>query len=140
MAERDTSFAAGAAELDRITLTGLTAYAYHGVEEFEKEEGQVFSIDVSYWLDTRQAGITDNLQHTINYAEVAETVHHLLTGCRFDLVETLAHHIAHQLLHDHPLMRQVEVCVHKPSAPIPVTCGDVAVTIRRTRLDLERPA
>ena len=64
-----------------------------------------------------------------------------MTGPSRDLVETLAQQIAHRLLHDYPLMQQVEVTVHKPEAPILVPFQDVTVTIRRTRADLnqERP-
>ncbi|WP_424271935.1 dihydroneopterin aldolase, partial [Enterococcus faecalis] len=37
--------------LDRVELTGISAHAYHGVEDFEKKDGQPFSVDVSFWLD-----------------------------------------------------------------------------------------
>lgn len=141
MAEIGSSFSETAAVLDCISLTGLSAHGYHGVEDFEKKAGQLFSVDVSFWLNTRQAGATDDLTHTINYAEVAAAVHQEVTGPSRDLVETLAQQIAHRLLHDYPLMQQVEVTVHKPEAPIPVPFQDVTVTIRRTRADLnqERP-
>lgn len=136
MAEIGSSFTESAAVLDRITLTGLSAHGYHGVEDVEKKAGQLFSVDVSFWLNTRQAGITDDLTHTINYADVAAAVHQEVTGPSCDLVETLAHQIAHRLLRDYPLIQQVEVTVHKPEAPIPVPFQDVAVTIHRTRADL----
>ena len=141
MAGIGSSFSETAEVLDCISLTGLSAHGYHGVEDFEKKAGQLFSVDVSFWLNTRQAGATDNLTHTINYAEVAAAVHQEVTGPSRDLVETLAQQIAHRLLHDYPLMQQVEVTVHKPEAPIPVHFQDVTVTIRRTRADLnqERP-
>lgn len=141
MAEIGSSFSETAAVLDCISLTGLSAHGYHGVEDFEKKAGQLFSVDVSFWLNTRQAGATDDLIHTINYAEVAAAVHQEVTGPSRDLVETLAQQIANRLLHDYPLMQQVEVTVHKPEAPILVPFQDVTVTIRRTRADLnqERP-
>ena len=122
--------------LDRVDLTGISAHAYHGVEDFEKKDGQPFSVDVSFWLDTRQAGSIDDLCHTVNYAEVADIAYRVLTGPSLNLVETLAHRIALRILQKYPPTQRVDVCVHKPSAPIEVPFGDVAVTVSRTRDDL----
>ena len=44
---------------DRIELTGLECFGYHGVFEEEKKTGQPFIVDVTCWLDT--AGIEDDL-------------------------------------------------------------------------------
>lgn len=122
--------------LDCITITGIAAHAYHGVEDFEKKDGQPFSIDVRFWLDTRSAGDADDLHGTINYAEVSRQVYNQLTGRPVDLLETVAHRLALDLLATHSLMQEVEVTVHKPQAPIPVPFTDVTVTVHRTRLDL----
>lgn len=122
--------------LDCIQITGIAAHAYHGVEEFEKKDGQAFSIDLRLWLDTRAAGASDDLRHTINYAEVARQAYNFLTGRPVDLLETVAHRVALELLETHPLMQEVEVTVHKPQAPIPVPFDDVSVSVHRTREDL----
>lgn len=122
--------------LDCIQITGIAAHAYHGVEDFEKKDGQAFSIDLRCWLDTREAGASDDLRHTINYAEISRQAYNFLTGRSVDLLETVAHRIALELLEIHTLMQEVEVTVHKPHAPIPVPFHDVAVTVRRTREDL----
>lgn len=122
--------------LDCIQITGIAAHAYHGVEEFEKKDGQAFSIDLRFWLNTRTAGTNDDLNHTINYAEVARQAYNMLTGRPVDLLETVAHQVALELLKTHPLMQEIEVAVHKPQAPIPVPFDDVVVTVHRNRADL----
>jgi len=49
-----------------------------------------------------------------------------------NLIEGLAQRIADVVLDTGPV-NWVEVTVHKPEAPIPVTFADVAVTIERSR-------
>ena len=55
-------------ELDRITLTGLTAYGYHGVLHREKREGQRFVTDVVMHVDAASPAESDDLALTVNYA------------------------------------------------------------------------
>ena len=117
---------------DRIVLTGLRAVGYHGVFEHERRDGQEFVVDVVLHVDTHVAAETDDLVHTINYADVAEKVHALITGDPADLIETLAAHIAAACLAD-PRVGQVEVTVHKPSAPVSVAFADISVSIVRSQ-------
>lgn len=117
---------------DRITLTGLAAVGYHGVFDHERRDGQQFIVDVVVELDIRAAATSDDLAHTVNYADVAARVEDHITGEPVNLIETLAERIAQDVLGMY-LVTAVEVTVHKPSAPIPSTFSDVAVTIRRSR-------
>ncbi|HTI19761.1 MAG TPA: dihydroneopterin aldolase [Kutzneria sp.] len=117
---------------DRITLTGLRVFGYHGVFEHEKRDGQDFLIDVTVWLDLTAAAATDDLTQTVHYGELAERVAAIVAGDPRDLIETVAGDIADEVLTDERV-REVEVTVHKPSAPIPLSFQDVAVTVRRTR-------
>lgn len=114
---------------DHITLTGLRARGRHGVLAEEKVLGQEFVVDLVLEIDLAQAAATDDLATTVSYAEVAETVHALVGGEPWDLIEALAGQIGHRLLDDHLRLTSVEVTVHKPSAPIPVPFGDVSVTV-----------
>jgi dihydroneopterin aldolase len=115
---------------DRITLTGLRASAFHGVLEHERRTGQVFIIDVTIWLDLEAAAAGDDLDLTVHYGELAEEVVAAVETEPVDLIETVAERVAGVAL-AHPPVRQVEVTVHKPSAPITVPFSDVAVTIVR---------
>jgi dihydroneopterin aldolase len=116
---------------DRITLTGLELFGYHGVFPDEKREGQRFVVDVTIWLDVTAAAASDDLNGTVNYAELAELASEVVTGPARDLIETVAAEIADEVMRRYPV-HAVEVTVHKPSAPIPLTFADVSVTIRRS--------
>jgi dihydroneopterin aldolase len=117
---------------DRITITGLSAHAYHGVYDWEKQRGQTFVIDAVLELDTAPAAAGDDLARTVNYAELAQRLHAVLSGEPVDLLETLAQRLADVCLAD-PLVDAVEITVHKPDADLGVPFADVTVAIRRTR-------
>ena len=118
---------------DRISLTGLEAHANHGVYAVERERGQLFRVDAVLELDTAPAAADDDLARTVNYAELAQGLHAVLTGEPVDLLETLAQRLADVCLAS-PLVDAVEITVHKPDADLGVPFDDVTVAIRRHRV------
>ena len=119
-------------ELDRIQVTGLRAYGYHGVFPEERRDGQEFRADVVLWVDTRPAAASDDVLDTVHYGEVSEAVVAVLGGEPVNLVERLAERIADAVLAFAGVQR-VTVTVHKPDAPITVPFDDVTITITRER-------
>lgn len=117
---------------DRIELRGLTVRGNHGVFDFEKRDGQDFVVDITVWMDLRPAAETDDLTRTLHYGELAEHAAAVVAGPSRDLIETVSAEIADAIMADERL-HAVEVVVHKPSAPIPLTFDDVAVVARRSR-------
>ncbi|KAA9130395.1 dihydroneopterin aldolase [Microbacterium caowuchunii] len=117
---------------DRITITGLRGFGFHGVYPEEKREGQEFVVDVTMTLDLRPAAASDDVADTVHYGEVADDVVAEIEQRPVDLIETLAARIADVVL-ARPLVGAVAVTVHKPSAPITVPFTDVSVTVERTR-------
>lgn len=117
---------------DRITLTGVRAFGYHGVYPDEKREGQEFVVDAALSLSLRRAAETDDVVDTVHYGELAERLVAVVEGEPVDLIETLAQRLADAALDD-ARVDAVTITVHKPQAPITVPFGDVAVTITRGR-------
>ena len=115
---------------DRICLRGLRVHGFHGVLAEERREGQDFVVDVVLHLDLSAAGDTDDLAQTVHYGELAEQLAAVVAGEPVDLIETLATRLAAACL-EHAGVRQVEVTVHKPQAPISVAFEDVCVTLVR---------
>lgn len=115
---------------DRIILRGIRAIGYHGVYDDERTTGQPFEVDVVLTLDLAPAAASDDVSDTVHYGELARGVADAIEGDPVDLLESLAQRIADVAL-AHPLVRQVEVTVHKPEAPVGVQLTDVAVTITR---------
>ncbi len=126
-------FGADGGLLDQIRLNGLRAKGFHGVFEHERREGQEFVVDVVLHLDTRTAAARDDLAATVDYGGLAIGLADVVRGEPVDLIERLAWMLAERCLED-PRVQVADVTVHKPSAPIPEQFGDVAVTIRRSRV------
>jgi dihydroneopterin aldolase len=118
--------------LDRILVTGLRAYGYHGVLAHERRDGQEFGVDLVLHIDTRPAAANDDLAATIDYGALATRIADDVRGEPVDLLETLAARIAATCLQDERV-RAVDVTVHKPSAPVRETVADIAVSIHRRR-------
>lgn len=118
---------------DEIRLTGVRATGHHGVFEDERRDGQEFVVDVVVRLPLTSAATTDDLTQTVHYGELAEQIVAAVERDPVDLLEALAERIARLVL-ERPIVEEVEVTVHKPSAPIAVPFGDVSVTITRSRV------
>jgi 7,8-dihydroneopterin aldolase/epimerase/oxygenase len=118
---------------DRISLVGLRAFGRHGVLDHERRDGQEFVVDAVLWLDTRPAAAADDLALTVDYGAVAARLAAIVSGEPVALIETLAGRLAAACLSAGQAVREVEITVHKPQAPVPVPFRDVTVTIRRGR-------
>lgn len=119
---------------DRIVLTGMRFYGYHGVYPEEVKLGQAFSVDVELLADLRAAGEMDEIRKTVDYGKVYQTVKHIVEGKPFKLIEALAERVAEEVLREHRNASEVVVRVHKPKAPIPGPIDGVMVEIRRKRI------
>ena len=116
---------------DRITLTGLTVFAHHGVFEHERVHGQEFIVDLVVEFDMRAAAVSDDVADTVDYGALALTVAAEVRRDPVNLLETVAERVASAILTD-ARIDAVEVTIHKPQAPIETAFADVSVTIRRT--------
>lgn len=119
---------------DRIELRGLKVRGNHGVFQHEREDGQDFIVDITVWMDLAAAAASDALADTYDYGLLAQRAAAIVAGPARDLIETVAAEIADEVISD-PRVQAVEVTVHKPHAPIPLTFADVAVVARRSRAD-----
>lgn len=102
---------------DKILLEGMEFYAYHGVNESEKRQGQRFIVDVEMCADLSRASETDDLEDTVNYSRVFRVVKEIVEGPSRDLIEMVAGEIAVRVLEDFAV-EQIMVRVSKPDVPL----------------------
>lgn len=117
---------------DRIELRGLAVRGHHGVFDHERRDGQDFLVDVTVWIDLADAAASDDLEDTFDYGVLAQRAADIVAGPARNLIETVAAEIAEDVMTD-SRVHAVEVVVHKPNAPIPLSFTDVAVVARRSR-------
>lgn len=115
---------------DQIRIRGIRGIGHHGVFAHERADGQEFSVDITLDVRTSAAAGSDDLADTVDYGQVASSVHALIVGEPVDLIETLAERIAEACL-GFQGVEQVTVTVHKPHAPIEVPFDDVELRIVR---------
>jgi len=118
--------------MDKIILEGMEFYGYHGTTPEEKLLGQRFILDVELFLDLQPAGASDDLDRTVNYAQVFETVQAIVCGPPYQIIEALAEAVAQALLEQFPVA-EIMVRVKKPQAPVPGLFTWVAAEITRKK-------
>jgi len=118
--------------MERICITGLELRAFHGVNREEREQGQVFLLDLVLEADLSRACRSDSLDDTVNYARVIKTAAAAFSGpC--NLIERAAEITAQAVLEAFPAVEAVTLRVHKPDAPVKMTVQDITIELYRRR-------
>ena len=119
--------------MDKIIIDGLELFAYHGVNEDEKRDGQRFLIDAELLVDITRPCQTDRVEDTVSYSAVAKTIRRVFTAQSYDLLERAAEVTAGAVLEEHPAVRSLTLTLKKPEAPMKAKFQWVGVTIQRGR-------
>lgn len=123
--------------MDRITLKNLRLFTHVGCTAEERRVGQHLEMDVEFLLDLTEAGTTDRISASLDYATAAMRVREAVGGIEVNLLETVAERAADALLGMGADV--VVVRVRKPSPPIPGAHADHAeIEIRRARASERR--
>ena len=119
--------------VDKIVLEGMIFYGFHGASTAEQEVGQRFLVDLEIERDLSLAGLSDDLDDTINYSKLFKLAREILEGPSRKLLENIAETLAQRLLSEYPV-DAVRVRVKKPEAPVKgsvLAYAGVEVTRRR---------
>lgn len=118
--------------MDYIHVNEMEFWGYHGVFAEETKLGQRFRVTLSLAVDLQEAGQTDNLEKTVNYAEAFFVCQKIVEGEPAKLVESVAERIATEILTKFKgIVKGCKVLVIKPDPPIPGHYRSVAVEITR---------
>ena len=118
--------------MDRIIISKITAYGYHGVLPAERSLGQEFQATVTITTGPVEPPHQDNPERVLDYRTALEAVRSVLTGPPCRLLETVAERIAARIL-ALPGVLVATVRVGKPNPPLPEVQGGVWVEISRGR-------
>lgn len=116
---------------DEIRIEELQVFARHGVYEEEKRQGQNFYLNVSLFLDVREAGTRDDLTKSVNYGSVCQDLNQWMQEKDLNLLEAVACRLSEKLLLKYPLIHHVVLEIRKPEAPIGLPFGSVSVKVER---------
>lgn len=118
--------------MDKIIIKGMDIFAYHGVLDEEKKLGQHFIFDIKMYYNLKKAGGTDNLKHSVSYADVYIKLNKFITENSFDLIEKVAEESAKLILENFDI-KKVKIKVKKPQAPIAGHFDYTAIEIIRKK-------
>ena len=115
-----------------IELEGMEFKAYHGCLEQEKVRGNSFTVDFRGELDLSAAVLSDNLNDTLNYAEIYDIVAEEMS-IPSELIENVAGRIVHGIEKRFPELISFSVRVSKKRPPVDGVAQWSRVTLRSNR-------
>jgi 7,8-dihydroneopterin aldolase/epimerase/oxygenase len=111
-----------------VEIRGLSIYTHHGVSDAEQEIGQRLEFDVTFDVPDCDAVLTDRVEDTIDYGEVADAVALAATERSYRTLERLAHVVGERLAERYNCER-VRVRATKPEPPLPLALEEVSVEV-----------
>lgn len=118
--------------MDTIRIQGLEIFARHGVYPEENALGQKFVVNVELRMSTRKAGLTDDLDKSVNYGEVSHDIKAFMETHTCRLLERVAELLARELLQKYVLVQRIDLEIQKPWAPVGLPLDTVSVRISRS--------
>ncbi|MQN11873.1 dihydroneopterin aldolase [Prevotella copri] len=101
----------------KIYLRNVRFHAFHGVLPQEGIVGNDYLVNLVLDYDFSSAMQTDELQGTLNYAEVYQKVREEMT-VPSKLLEHVAGRIAHRLFSDFPEIQKLQLSITKVNPPM----------------------
>ena len=118
--------------MDKIHIEGLEVLALIGVYDWERKSQQRLIVDVELCADLSQAAKTDDVNATLNYAQIAQGISHFAEKSNFKLIEALASHMIDWLLQTFPRLKSVRLKLSKPD--ILANAKNVAVEFTKEQI------
>ena len=112
-----------------IILNEMKFYSYHGVLQQENTVGAEYKVSLDIETDFSEAAATDNLEGTINYAEIYQAVKEEM-NIPAKLLEHLAYRISERLFADFPTIKSIEITIFKENPPMGADCKNVGVKVQ----------
>ncbi|MCC6302886.1 MAG: dihydroneopterin aldolase [Gammaproteobacteria bacterium] len=116
--------------MDTIYLTDLKIDTVIGIFEWERRVRQTVSLDLEMSTDVARAARTDSIADALDYKAVTKAVIEFVENSSFQLVESLAEHVAELIIRQFGVER-VRLRVNKRGAIR--GARDVGVLIERGR-------
>lgn len=117
--------------MDSIIIKDLEVYAFHGVNQQEKELGQKFLLSLKIFLDLKEAAQSDDISKTVNYAELCLEIEDEFKAHKYNLIETAGEKLAEFVLSKYDFIKGLKLTIKKPWAPIGKPVAYTAVEIHK---------
>lgn len=114
-----------------LTIHDLKITTYIGCLAWERAIQQIVILNLEFFTDSQKIAKTDNITDALDYSHIAERLTEYVSTNHFQLIETLAEHVADLLNHEFNIMN-LRIKVAKPGAIR--NANNVSITIHRGTL------
>jgi FolB domain-containing protein len=97
---------------DKVIIKNLKLSCRVGVPEEERKHPQTIEIDLELERDLHPAGTSDDVEKTVDYAQVSFLISDFVQKKEFKLLERLAEEIANEIMHKFDV-DQIKIQVRK---------------------------
>ena len=101
--------------MDKVFIKGLRADSVIGVHDWERNIRQPLILDIELGADFSRASKSDALADAVDYEAISKRVVEVVGGASFQLIETLADHVA-TMIQDEFGIQWLRLKVTKPQA------------------------
>jgi len=101
--------------MDKVFIKGLSIQTTIGFFQWEKEIKQTLIIDLAMGWNTANAAINDELDKTLDYADISVAIERFANDNPVDLIETLAERLAKYLMTQYNIP-WLKLSIGKPGA------------------------
>lgn len=116
------------AKSTKIFLRQLRFHAFHGVLDQERRVGNDYVINVVAECDFAHAMQTDELEDTVNYAEIYRVVKEEM-AIPSKLLEHVAGRIGERLFNEFPSLQSLDISIMKVTPPFGADCEGAGVEV-----------
>ena len=83
--------------MHKISIKKLKLFAYHGLYEIERENGQFFSVSLDY-IPKEKDSLNDDIENTTDYMDIISTLKFLFVEKKYKLMEELSEYLCTELM------------------------------------------
>ena len=122
------------AAMDKVFIRDLTVECVIGCLTWERQIEQPLVLALEVYLDLQTAAERDELQHTVNYAEICTCAAQTLRQVKAQLLEHAAYHVIVALFEQFSMVQRITITLTKPA--IIANAQAVGIVLDRSRDDI----
>lgn len=115
--------------MEKIIIKDIRLVGFHGLYDYEKKDGVDLGFDIELFFHNQINNDCDNINQTVNYVDVIDTVKRINSSNSFNLIETLCNNLINEIVELYkPLKTTVRIRKFKLPIDTPLSFIEVEMT------------
>ena len=115
--------------MEKIIIKDIRLVGFHGLYDYEKKDGVDLCFDIELFFHNQINNDSDNIDQTVNYVDVIDTVKRINSSNSFNLIETLCNNLINEIVELYkPLKTTVRIRKFKLPIDTPLSFIEVEMT------------